>query len=100
MLLLSNGFFGKVSVKIYSHENGGLFGAAECCCVWLTKKILKVQFIKIKLVRNRAYWVQRHAGGGAYGIRTRDLHTASVARSQLRQCPNWFLITVKHKKAF
>ncbi len=22
--------------------------------------------------------------GGAYGIRTRDLHTASVARSQLR----------------
>ena len=24
---------------------------------------------------------------GAYGIRTRDLHTASVARSQLRQCP-------------
>ncbi len=25
--------------------------------------------------------------GGAYGIRTRDLHTASVARSQLRQYP-------------
>lgn len=24
---------------------------------------------------------------GAYGTRTRDLHTASVARSQLRQCP-------------
>ena len=27
------------------------------------------------------------SNNGAYGIRTRDLHTASVARSQLRQCP-------------
>lgn len=31
--------------------------------------------------------IKRCSLHGAYGIRTRDLHTASVARSQLRQCP-------------
>ena len=31
--------------------------------------------------------VDQEKQNGAYGIRTRDLHTASVARSQLRQCP-------------
>lgn len=31
--------------------------------------------------------------GGAYGIRTRDLHTASVARSQLRQYPMHCIIS-------
>ena len=33
---------------------------------------------------------------GAYGIRTRDLNTASVARSQLRQCPSNVLFYHKH----
>ena len=36
---------------------------------------------------------------GAYGIRTRDLHTASVARSQLRQCPIASILTHSPKKA-
>ena len=32
--------------------------------------------------------------GGAYGIRTRDLLTASQTRSQLRQCPMCFGMSV------
>ena len=35
---------------------------------------------------------------GAYGIRTRDLHTASVARSQLRQCPMYSVYHIFGKK--